>query len=89
MLSLYLQWNVTHLHTGLQSFWHGGMHKKPVFPANFFRSTVGFFVFLGGAGFFLAAVFLGGDDVAGDALLPKYTGRMLKFKAWERQQSVP
>ena len=76
---------MTYLHIGLHSFWHGRTHKKFVFPASFFRSTAGFF--FGGGGFFSAATFLGEVEVAGEALLPKYTGRMLKFKAWERQQS--
>ena len=76
---------MTYLHIGLHSFWHGRTHKKFVFPASFFRSTAGFF--FGGGGFFSAETFLGEVEVAGESLLPKYTGRILKFKAWERQQS--
>ena len=54
-----------------------------IFLANFFLGGGGGG---GGGGFFFLActAFLGGVD----ARLPKYTGRMFKFRAWDRQQSV-
>jgi len=68
----------------LQSFWHIGTQRKFLFLASFLLT--GFFFGGGGGGFFSAAGFL--ENEAGDALLPKYTGRMLRFKACERQQSM-